>query len=255
MVLLFITNDHVINNEYINDNNIVNISSEKEVTNIKLDKNKRDIKSFIDNRYDITVVEILDEDNISKKYYLYPELDTPINNELINKEINITQYIEELKLKKLKRIIKDIFKNEFTHSSNIIKGSSGAPIFLKNSDNVIGINKGDIKNIENYGEFIYPIINMIKKDFRKKINNGKYINGKYIYGDEKYYIGEFKNNLPNGKGIKYYKNGNILYDGNFINGKPEGNGKFINKMVIIIQDNLKMDQEMEKVQFIIQMEK
>ena len=31
----------------------------------------------------------------------------------------------------------------------------------------------------------------------------------------------------NGKGILYYSNGNILYEGDFINGKPEGNGKFI----------------------------
>ena len=42
-----ITNAHVIDNESINDNNIVNISYEKEVK-IKLDKNKRYIKSFID---------------------------------------------------------------------------------------------------------------------------------------------------------------------------------------------------------------
>ena len=35
------------------------------------------------------------------------------------------------------------------------------------------------------------------------------MNGKYIWRDGKYYIGEFKDNIPNGKGIKYYKNGNI----------------------------------------------
>ena len=40
-------------------------------------------------------------------------------------------------------------------------------------------------------------------------------------------MGEIKNNLPNGKGIEYYSNGNILYDGDFINGKFKGNGKFI----------------------------
>ena len=75
-----ITNDHIINNESINNNNIVNISD----ANIKLDKNKRYIKSFKDQRLDITVVEILNEDNISKEYYLEPELDIQINNKLIN---------------------------------------------------------------------------------------------------------------------------------------------------------------------------
>ena len=71
-----VTNDHVINNVSINNNNIVNISYEKEV-NIKLDKNKRYIKSFIDKELDITVIEILDEDDMSKKYYLLAELNIP----------------------------------------------------------------------------------------------------------------------------------------------------------------------------------
>ena len=61
----------------------------------------------------------------------------------------------------------------------------------------------------------------------KKRNNSKYVDGKYIWEDDKYYIGEFKNKLPHGKGIKYYKNGNIQYEGDFINGKREGNGKYI----------------------------
>ena len=33
--------------------------------------------------------------------------------------------------------------------------------------------------------------------------------------------------LKNGKGIMYYKNGNIKYDGEFINGKCEGTGKYV----------------------------
>jgi len=53
--------------------------------------------------------------------------------------------------------------------------------------------------------------------------NGKYVgNGKYIWIDGKYYIGQFKNGLPNGKGIEYYKNGNIRYEGDFVNGIYEG---------------------------------
>ena len=106
-------------------------------------------------------------------------------------------------------------------------GSSGSPIFLENSINVIGIHRGsDEYKTENYGCFIYPVIEIIKNDINKKRNNGKYINGKYIYEDDKYYIGEFIDNIPNGKGIKYYKNGNIQYEGDFINGKFEGNGKY-----------------------------
>ena len=37
--------------------------------------------------------------------------------------------------------------------------------------------------------------------------------------DGSYFLGQFKNGLRNGKGIEYYKNGNIKYEGNFINGE------------------------------------
>ena len=35
--------------------------------------------------------------------------------------------------------------------------------------------------------------------------------------------------LKNGKGILYYSNGNIIYDGDWINDKKEGNGKYIDE--------------------------
>ena len=222
------TNEHMINNESINNNEIISISNEgNKITSIKLDKNQRYIKSFKDENLDITVIEILNEDNISSDYFLESELDIPINNGLINNEIYIPQYIEGQQFKIAEGIIKDIIKYEFNYSANIDKGSSGNPIFQKNSKKVIVIHKTTVGNMENIGNFIYPVINKIKEEIRKKCNNGKYINGKYMYDDGKYYIGEFKNEIPNGKGIKYYKNGNILYDGDFINGKYEGNGKEI----------------------------
>ena len=83
-----ITNDHVIGNESINKSQIIYITYEDYKTAcIKLDRNKRYIKSFADKELDITVVEILDEDNISKNYFLEPDIDIPINNQLIKKYI------------------------------------------------------------------------------------------------------------------------------------------------------------------------
>ena len=176
-----ITNGHIISNEFINSNNTINlIFGENKAANIELDRNKRYIKSFIDEGLDITVVEILDEDNISKKYYLEPELDSLINKNLINKEIYIPQYIEGLKLKNAEGIIKDIINYEFSHLANTKHGSSGSPIFLKNRKRVIGIHKAGIENRENFGDFIYPVIKKIKKNIRKKSINGKYIDKKYI---------------------------------------------------------------------------
>ena len=119
-----------------------------------------------------------------------------------------------------------INKNEFIYLTNIENDLSGLPIFLENSIKILGIHKGN-NETEKYCDFIYPVIDIISKDIYKKRNNGKYIKGKYVYEDDKYYIGEFKDNIPNGKGIKYYKNGNIKYEGDFINDKREGNGKYI----------------------------
>ena len=221
------TNDHLISNESINNNNIIYITYEGyKSTSIKLQKGKRYIESFKEQHLDITVVQLLEDDNISKECFLLPELDIPINKGLINYAIYIPQYIKDEGLKNAIGTIKNISIYEITHLANTIRGSSGSPIFLKNSNKVIGIHKeGAPFKKENYGDFIYPIINMIKEDIRIKRNNGKYINDKYIYDDGKYYIGEIKNNLPNGKGIKYYQNGKINYEGYFINGKFEGNGK------------------------------
>ena len=39
------------------------------------------------------------------------------------------------------------------------------------------------------------------------------------------YKGQFENNVPNGKGMICDKNGNIIYEGDFVDGKVEGNGK------------------------------
>jgi hypothetical protein len=157
-----ISNEHVIKKEIVeNNNNIIYIfyDNEFKCANIKLGNKKRYIKSFIDNELDITVVEIIDEDNISKDYFLFPENESRINNRLINNNIYILQYVKGKELMNAKGIIKDIDKNEFTHLANTEKGSSGSPIFLENSINVIGIHKeGNINKTENYGDFIYPVI-------------------------------------------------------------------------------------------------
>ena len=52
-------------------------------------------------------------------------------------------------------------------------------------------------------------------------------NGKFIWENGEYYIGEYLNDLKNGKGKIYYNNNSIKYDGDFVNDKFEGKGKFI----------------------------
>ena len=226
MFYCLISNEHVIKNDILQDNNtiiLLSYDNEFKNANIKLGNKKRYIKSYIDIDLDITLVEILDEDNIIKDYFLFPELENMVNNKLINNKIYIPQYAGGKELVNGRGIIKEINRYEFTHLVNTEKGSSGSPIFLENSTKVIGIHKeGHKDKTENYGDFIYPVINIIKNDIKRKRNNGK-----YIYEDGEYYIGEFKNCLFHGKGIFYYSNGNILYDGEFVKNEFEGIGKLI----------------------------
>ena len=59
--------------------------------------------------------------------------------------------------------------------------------------------------------------------------NGKKQGGKIIYSNGNYYQGEENKGKREGKGIEYYKNGGIKYDGYWSNDLPEGEGKFIDK--------------------------
>ena len=176
-----VSNEHIISNDIINNEDYIYISydSEFKSAKIKLDKNKRYIKSFKD--IDISIVEIIEEDNIFGDYFLYPESEERMNDGLVNMNIYIPQYTEGNELKNVKGIIKEINNNEFTFLLSNLEGSSGSPIFLENDIFVIGIYKeGNIVKLENHGVFIYPIINIIKEDIRNRRDKGKYIDGKYI---------------------------------------------------------------------------
>ena len=255
--LLF--NDHILKKYIINNNDIIHIYYNNDIfsQNSSFEDSKRYIKNFKNIGLDIIVVEILEKDNIPHDYFLRNE-DEIENKRLINSNICIKQFNQDKLTDEIGNIIK-INNKQFTYLSNLVNDSSGYPIFLGNSEFVLGIGKGcDKDKSEKYGDLIYPIINIIKNDITTKRNHGKYINGKYIWEDGKYYIGEYKDNIPFGNGKKYYSNGNILYEGNFINGKFEGNGKYYyddgyyfigeykdglrnGKGDIILLENIKMD--------------
>ena len=222
------SDENVITEDAIKNKNIINISYENgfKILDIQLDEKERYIKSFKNNCLDITVVQITDKDNISQDYFLEPQLDIN-NNTLIYSQIYIPQFPIDQKFKTFKGIIIPINEYVFKHSAKTDQDLSGSPIFLENNIKVIGIYKGsNEKGTEDYAYFIYPVINEVKSDLNIKSNNGKYVNGKYIWEDGKYYLGQFKNGIPHGKGIKYDSNGKILYEGYFINGKCEGKGIF-----------------------------
>ena len=210
MFYCVMSNMHVIDKDIINNNNSIDIYYDTgfKISNLKLDekdypKKERYFKNFKEIGLDITVVEIIEKDNIHRDYFLFPVPEV-INNNLINSEIYIPLYMKGKELKNARSEIINIKKYEFTYLTSTEQISSGSPIFLENCSNVLGIHKtSNEEKTENYADFIYPVIKIIENDIRKKRDNGKYENGKYIWEDGKYYIGELKNNLPDGKGMKY----------------------------------------------------
>ena len=209
------SSEHVITKQMIELNKTIDIKYdfEDKWIKIKLDLNERYI--IYNKEIDITVIELKLEDEINDEYFLLPNISN--NMEYINKDINIVEYPEGNKICYSEGKIANINNNEliFDSSSNLC--SSGSPILIKNTVEVIGIYKlSNIYKDENYGTLIYSIIQLLQTKNK-------------IYENGDYYIGEMLDDKSHGKGILYYKNGNVLYDGEFVYGKKQGLGKRIYK--------------------------
>ena len=178
------TNEHIINKDMIERKETITFyfDIESESRDLILNSNERYIKTFRDINIDATVVEILPGDNIPINYFLKPNIDYMKNiNGLIDKDITIIQYSSGVSSHSYGKI-KSNKNYEFAYSASTLEGSSGSPIFLKYSPQVIGIHKEGGK-IENYGDFIGPIFEYFKNYYKtdhnnddfKKIENTKFI--------------------------------------------------------------------------------
>ena len=168
---VLITNNHIINQDFINENKEIAISlnDDKEFKIIEL-KNK---KIYTSVEYDTTIIEINQKENINN----YLELDKKLiehNINLNNKSIYILQYPKYSDGQKASvsyGIIKNI-QDEY----NIIyyccteNGSSGSPILDLLNNKIIGIHKESIKN-KNYNRgtlLKYPINEYLNKYYNNK---------------------------------------------------------------------------------------
>ena len=237
------TNEHVIKKEIELKGKIeVYYDNQSKRIEIDLYREERYIKDYIYLDIDAIIIEIKKEDKINEDYFLLPNIEY-INGYrgYENKEIYIPQYPGGGELSYSKGKIKTIDNYEFSHLASTKRGSSGSPIFIDGTIKVIGMHKqGSKDKSENYGNFIFPIIESLKKDlkydkkyYNKDLYEGEYKDekregyGKYIYENGEYYIGEWLKDKMHGKGILYYNIGNIKYEGEFVNSKKEGKGKYI----------------------------
>ena len=113
---VLITNYHVIDKKYIEDNKIIKISlnDEKEEKDIK-ELNKR--KIYFNDKYDITIIEIKNSDNINAKYLKLDEKIFEDNSEFYyeNKSIYILHYPNQDKASVSYGIIKKIENDNINH--------------------------------------------------------------------------------------------------------------------------------------------
>ena len=216
------TNDHVVERKYIKNKKTIDVHYDNGFKQIKivLDEYERIINSYRD-IIDLTMIEIIEEDNIDDTFFLFPNY--KYNEVQKIDEIYIPQYPADKEkysddLYYSEGPIVEVNKYKFNYDLNYKAstdfGSSGSPVFLKNTIEVIGIHFAGCIS-ENICGLIYPILNIFK-------NNNETI----YYESGNYYKGEWKNGLKHGKGILYYENGSILYDGYFIQDKFEGKGNY-----------------------------
>ena len=220
-LLCLMTCEHVITEDMIESKRIIDVKfrNDKEPREIKLDKKERYI--IYDKEKDFTLVEILPNNLINREYFLLPNTN---NINIKNADIYILQFPESLSLKKSEGKIIQIDDFYFLYDASTKGGSSGSPIFLKNSTEVIGMHKGgDALFKENYGISIKTILEALNPEKKEKkliIDNIKEIGGK-----KGYYIGQILNGKKEGKGKIFDMNNNIIYEGYFYNDKYEGDGR------------------------------
>ncbi len=173
---VLITCNHVIDEEIIkkDDNIIVTLNNDKEKKIINLNKNRK-IYTNKKERYDTTIIEIKEGDNINKFLDLDVHLFDDIQN-ICNENIYVIQY-PKLKLsQQIAAVSYGILKtidNEYkiNHTCSTETGASGSPILNTSENRVIGIHtESSPKNNYNIGTHLkYPIneflnnINLIKK--------------------------------------------------------------------------------------------
>lgn len=203
-------------------------NKKEEKTEIKLDEKRRLIKTY--DFFDVTLIQILEEDNIKEKRYLFPDLN------YINKGFNqykdaqvYTAGYPDVPIYKGERhissgIIKEINEFEFEHTCDTNKGSSGSPILNYNKD-VIGIHYGSHKQKKiNLAYFIGAIINELNEEKIQENNDQEKNNNPEINSN----LLKKQSDKKNGNGLNENQ---IFFKIAFENAIPLlNNPKFLNNM-------------------------
>ena len=162
------TNGHVIKRYMVKFKEIIDVlyNYDKKSIRIKLDEKER----FIECEFELntTIIEIKTEDNIKEKYFLLPN-ENYIDEKYIWKDIYILHYPQGKYLNILNGKITTIDKNRFSYNIDTNYDSSGSPIFLEDTRELIGMHKGRILPKDKYqGILINTFINLSSIENKRK---------------------------------------------------------------------------------------
>ena len=210
---VLMTNYHILDEKYYNQNGSLNlfINDEEEVKIINL-KTKR--ITYFNKLYDLTLIELKENDGISINKYL--ELD----NNLFKKEIkayyeNISIYVLQYPLGNNAAVSyglslsNEINNYEINHTCSTEHGSSGSPILNLSNNKVIGIHKKGAKNFNfNIGTCLqFPLNDFLEKNKKKNepnnikndILNKSLQNSGEFYERAKNYMNDMMNYIEHGQ--------------------------------------------------------
>ena len=185
------TNNHVINEDYINSQNFIRIVVDKKEKILNLNNRIK----LTDKEKDFTIIEIKNYDKIYDFLEVTPDIfDNSFIDKITEKDIVIPQFPDGNDLSVAFGSITRMSEQNLFYSASTDYGSSGSPILLLNDLKIIGIHKEREISNENCGTFIKVIlewieeiknsrnINMLKELNELKISNLELI--KVIKNDE-----------------------------------------------------------------------
>ena len=152
-IKLLLTNNHIINDNYLESKKGLEIEVDNTITilNMSIPRYK-----YTNREFDFTLIEIINKDNISNFFSVIEDIG---QNNYKNEQIFSLHYPEGKNLMFSFGKIKEMIEYNLYYSLSTLSGSSGCPIILFNNMRVIGIHLGyDKRDYYNQGISIEKII-------------------------------------------------------------------------------------------------
>ena len=170
---VFVTNNHIIDEVYVRNNNVIKISfnDEQEFKSILLDKTRM---KYFSKQFDVTILEVKESDEIDDTKFL------EIDEYLFGKDLKENykgKTIYSLQYKDVALVshgtVRDIKEYDIMHYCSSEYGASGAPLLNLVNNKVIGINKQTATYFNKGTLLASPINDFIEKNILggNKFNN------------------------------------------------------------------------------------